>query len=370
MNKPNLRNYTLEELKDLMTHLGEMPYRGEQIFHWITCKSATTFDEMLNLPKKLRSKLSDEFSLDLPEIVDREEDIDGTVKFVLKLKDHNFIETVIIPERDHYTLCVSTQVGCPIGCNFCVTGKIGFKRNLEVFEIISQVVLAKRYLQEKGEKISLRNIVFMGMGEPLLNLQNVIKALKILAHPKGFNYSRKRLTVSTVGLIKEMDILAKEFPTALALSLHAPTDELRRSLIPIAKKYSIEELISACKRFPRVKNSRTTIEYIMIKDVNDSIECAEKLAELLKGYPFKVNLIPFNPHPGIPFERPSQERIEKFQRYLLSRRILTTVRKSKGLGISAACGQLGAKYLNSLTPKSMYKKSTFGTSKISANVYF
>jgi len=199
------------------------------------------------------------------------------------------------------------------------------------------------------------------MGEPLLNLQNLIKALKILAHPKGFNYSRKRLTVSTVGLVKEIEILAREFPVALALSLHAPTDEIRKMLIPVAKKYSVEELISVCKTFPRIKNGRTTIEYIVIKNVNDSIECAKKLAELLKGYPFKVNLIPFNPHPELPFERPSQEDVERFQKYLLSKRILTTVRKSKGLGIKAACGQLGAKLLKSLSPDSMYKKSALGT---------
>jgi len=355
--KPNLRNYSIEELKILMENLGEPSYRGEQIFHWITCKCAINFEEMTDIPKVLRSKLSENFSLALPEIVEKEEDLDGTVKFALRLEDGNLIETVIIPERDHYTLCVSTQVGCPIGCKFCVTGKLGFKRNLEVYEILSQVVIARRYLKEKGEELPLRNIVFMGMGEPLLNLKNLIKALKILAHPKGFNYSRKRLTVSTVGLIKEMEILAREFPVALALSLHAPTDEMRRELIPIAKKYTIEELISACKRFPRIKNSRTTIEYVMIKGVNDSIECAKKLAELLKGYPFKVNLIPFNPYPELPFERPSQEDVERFQKYLLSRKILTTVRKSKGLGIKAACGQLGAKFLKSLSPDSVYKET-------------
>lgn len=357
INKPNLRNYNIDELKELMKSLGEPSYRGEQLFHWITCKDALSFEEMTDLPKALRAKLSENFSLELPEVVDKEEDLDGTVKFALRLKDENLIETVIIPERDHYTLCVSTQVGCPIGCKFCVTGKLGFRRNLEVYEIISQVVLARRYLKEKGEELPLRNIVFMGMGEPLLNLENLIKALKILAHPKGFNYSRKRLTVSTVGLIKEMEILAKEFPTALALSLHAPTDEIRRKLIPIAKKYSVKDLISVCKRFPRIKNSRTTIEYIIIKNINDSLECAEKLAELLKGYPFKVNLIPFNPHPLLPFERPSQEEIERFQKFLLSKGILTTVRKSKGLRIEAACGQLGAKILKSLTPDSMYKET-------------
>lgn len=359
--KPNLRNYTLEELKELMEKLGESSYRGDQIFHWITCKLATSFEEMTDLTKNLRIKLSEKFSLALPQVINLEKDIDGTTKFALKLVDENIIETVIIPERDHFTLCVSTQVGCPIGCKFCVTGKLGFKRNLEVYEIISQVVIAKRYLKEQQEKLPLRNIVFMGMGEPLLNLKNLIKTLKILAHPKGFNYSRKRLTVSTVGLLKEMKILAKEFPCALALSLHAPDDEIRKNLIPLAKKYSVKDLILACKNFPRIKNSRITIEYLIIKNINDSKECAEKLVFLLKNYPFKVNLIPFNPHPLLPFERPSEEEVEQFQKYLLSHRILTTVRKSKGLNIKAACGQLGASFLDSLIPDSMDKKTAFRT---------
>ena len=357
----NLRNLTLEELKEFAVKLGEPSYRGEQIFHWITCKEALSFWEMTDLPKTLRKRLSEEFSLALPEIIETKIDVDGTTKFALKLQDGEIVETVIIPERDHFTLCVSTQVGCPLGCKFCLTAKMGFKRNLEVYEIISQVVLARRYLKEKGEELPLRNIVFMGMGEPLLNLKNLIKALKILAHPKGFNYSKKRLTVSTAGLVKEMEELAKTFPTALAVSLHAPTDKIRRSLMPIARKYSIKEIISACKRFPRIKRGRTTIEYILIKDINDTPYCAHKLAELLKGFPFKVNLIPFNPHPELPFERPSQERIEKFQKILLSHGILTTVRKSKGLGIEAACGQLRAKVVKDSSPDSVNKETAIRT---------
>jgi 23S rRNA (adenine2503-C2)-methyltransferase len=364
MSKLNLRNCTLEEIQVLVKELEEPSYRAEQIFHWITCREALTFEEMTNLPKVLRAKLSEKFSLKLPEVIEIKKDLDETTKFVLKLEDEEIIETVIIPERDHYTLCVSTQVGCPIGCKFCLTGTMGFRRNLECHEIISQVVLARRYLKEKGAELPLRNIVFMGMGEPLLNLKNLIKALKILAHPKGFNYSKKRLTVSTVGLIKEMDILAKEFPTALALSLHAPTDEIRQKLIPIAKKYPIKDLIEACKRFPRIKNSRITIEYVLIKNINADLKSASKLADLLKGYPFKVNLIPFNPHPDLPFERPSQEEVEAFQKKLLSRGILTTVRKSKGLGIQAACGQLRAKHIKSLTPDSVDFKTALRTCEI------
>jgi len=340
MERPNLRGLELEELKQLFKELGEPAYRGEQVFRWLTARYALSFEDMTDLPKALRSKLSGLFSISLPEVVDLQQDTDGTVKFALRLEDGLEIESVLIPERDHFTLCVSTQVGCPIGCKFCLTGKMGFKRNLKVEEILGQVVIAKGYVQEKGLELPLRNIVFMGMGEPLLNFDNLVKSLRILAHPKGFNFSRKRLTVSTVGIIEKMDELAKVFPTALALSLHAPNDEIRRRLIPIAKKYSVKELIDACKRFPRVKRGRTTIEYVLLKGINDSLECARELAHLLKGHPFKVNLIPFNPHPDLPFERPSEERVLAFQEYLLSQRILTTVRKSKGLGIRAACGQL------------------------------
>jgi 23S rRNA (adenine2503-C2)-methyltransferase len=276
----------------------------------------------------------------LPEVVEKISDLEGTTKFALKLQDGEIIETVVIPERDHYTLCVSTQVGCAMGCKFCLTAKGGFKRNLEVYEIISQVIIARLYLKEINSLLPLRNIVFMGMGEPLANYENLIKALKILAHPLGFNVSKKRLTVSTVGLVKKIKKLAEDFPTALAISLHAPNDDLRKSLIPVAKKYPLKDLLETIKTFPRIKNGRTTIEYILIKEINDSLQHAKELVNLFRGFPIKINLIPYNPHPELPFERPEEERIESFQRFLLDHGILTTVRKSKGLDISAACGQL------------------------------
>ncbi|QER41554.1 23S rRNA (adenine(2503)-C(2))-methyltransferase RlmN [Thermodesulfobacterium sp. TA1] len=340
MEKLNLRNYTLEELETLILSLDEPKYRAEQIFHWITCREATDFDQMTNLPKGLRTKLSTHFSLELPEVIEKISDTEGTTKFALRLRDGEIIETVVIPERDHYTLCVSTQVGCAMGCKFCLTAKGGFKRNLEVYEILAQVVIGRLYLKEKGSVLPLRNIVFMGMGEPLANYENLIKVLKILAHPLGFNFSKKRLTISTVGLVKEIRKLAIDFPTALAVSLHAPNDELRKNLIPVAKKYLLKELLEVIKTFPRVKNGRTTIEYILLKDVNDSLQHAKELVKLFKGLPIKINLIPYNPHPELPFERPDEKQVERFQRFLLDHAILTTVRKSKGLEISAACGQL------------------------------
>ncbi|BAU23192.1 50S rRNA methyltransferase [Caldimicrobium thiodismutans] len=353
--KPNLRNLSLEEIKNLLQDLGEPPFRGEQVYHWITCKSALSFEEMTNLPRTLRKKLEENFCLDLPLVVNSQSDEEGTTKFALLLSDGEIIETVLIPERDHFTLCVSTQVGCAMGCRFCLTAKTGFKRNLEVYEILSQVVIAKKYLKTKQEKLPLRNIVFMGMGEPLANYSNLLKSLRILEDKKGFGFSRKRLTVSTAGLIPEMERLAKDFPTALALSLHAPDDELRQKLMPIARKFSLAELIKALERFPRVKKGRHTIEYTLIKGINDSLREAASLAKLLKGFPVKVNLIPYNPHPDLPFERPDESAVERFQKYLLSEGILTTVRKSKGLKISAACGQLRGKLL---------KKSYFQTPAI------
>ncbi|MGC8871605.1 MAG: 23S rRNA (adenine(2503)-C(2))-methyltransferase RlmN [Caldimicrobium sp.] len=364
--KPNLRNFDLEEIRNFLKDLGEPPYRGDQVYRWITCKAAISFDEMSNLPKILREKLDKTFSLSLPELVELQRDEEGTTKFALKLEDGEIIESVLIPERDHFTLCVSTQVGCALGCTFCLTAKSGFKRNLKVYEIISQVVLAKRYLKNKGEELPLRNIVFMGMGEPLANYKNLVKALKILEDKRGFNFSRKRLTVSTAGLVEKMYELAKDFPTALALSLHAPNDELRKKLMPIAKKYPLKVLIKALKDFPRVKNGRHTIEYILIKNINDSLIHAKELANLFKKMPVKINLIPFNPHPELPYERPEEERILAFQKYLLSQGILTTIRKSKGLKISAACGQLRRRVLNHFSiPNSCDLKATIRAGTIS-----
>lgn len=355
----NIRGLLLEELREYLVEMGEPAFRADQVYHWLTCKAVSSFEEMTNIPKILRARLNEAFSLSLPEIVETISDSEGTTKFALRLEDGEVIEMVLIPERDHFTLCVSTQVGCAMGCKFCLTAKTGFRRNLEVSEIISQVVIAKRFLQERGEILPLRNIVFMGMGEPLANYHNLIKALKILEDKRGFNFSRKRLTVSTVGLIDRIQKLAQDFPTALAVSLHAPNDGLRRELIPVAKNYPMEKLLEAIRKFPRIKNGRTTIEYILLGDINDSKKHAEELSRILKGLPVKVNLIPFNPHPELPFRRPSSESVLEFQRYLLDQGILTTVRKSKGVEISAGCGQLRRRVLNSSSiPETTYRETT------------
>jgi len=381
--KVKSRGLTLDELSNHIIALGEKPYRARQVYHWITAKAAQSFDEMTDLPKGLRAKLSEVFSLELPEVIEIQTAQDGTTKFALLLKNGEVIEMVLIPERDHFTLCVSSQVGCSMGCKFCLTARSGFKRNLEAWEIISQVVLAKRWLKdflspraklgvspvvlakrwlkEKEENLPLRNIVFMGMGEPLTNYTNLVQSLKILADHEGFNFSRKRLTVSTAGIIPKIWALAKDFPTALAVSLHSADQYLRDYLMPGVKQYPLSDLRESIKAFPRIKNGRTTIEYVLLKDINDREEHAEKLYRFLKGLKVKVNLIPFNPHPELPFKRPEPERVEAFQRYLLNRGVLTTVRKSKGLEISAACGQLRRRVL---APNSFQAVSAEGASSI------
>ena len=381
--KVKSRGLTLDELSNHIIALGEKPYRARQVYHWITAKAAQSFDEMTDLPKGLRAKLSEVFSLELPEVIEIQTAQDGTTKFALLLKNGEVIEMVLIPERDHFTLCVSSQVGCSMGCKFCLTARSGFKRNLEAWEIISQVVLAKRWLKdflsprakrgvspvvlakrwlkEKEENLPLRNIVFMGMGEPLTNYTNLVQSLKILADHEGFNFSRKRLTVSTAGIIPKIWALAKDFPTALAVSLHSADQSLRDYLMPGVKQYPLSDLRESIKAFPRIKNGRTTIEYVLLKDINDREEHAEKLYRFLKGLKVKVNLIPFNPHPELPFKRPEPERVEAFQRYLLNRGVLTTVRKSKGLEISAACGQLRRRVL---APNSFQAVSAEGASSI------
>ncbi len=354
----NARGLSLEELTNYLLLLGEKPYRGKQVYHWIHGRCALNFEEMTDLPKSLRAKLSEIFSLSLPQIVEKQQGKDGTTKFALKLEDEEVIETVLIPERDHYTLCLSTQVGCAMGCKFCLTARSGFKRNLATWEIISQVIIAKRWLKERKEVLPLRNIVFMGMGEPLANYERVLKALKILADPEGFNFSRKRLTLSTLGIIPKIYALAKDFPVALAISLHTADETLRQALMPATKSYPLADLRRAMQDFPRIKNGRTTIEYVLLNGINDSLEQAELLAQYLKGLKVKVNLIPFNPHPELPFARPDEETLLAFQRYLLDRGILTTIRKSKGLDISAACGQLRRRMLR---PNSLQGIATEGT---------
>ncbi len=338
----NLRDYTLEELELLFVSRGLPAFRGRQIFRWLTHTALETFYQMTDLPKSLQNELAEEFSISLPELIKEEVSTDGTRKLGLKLADGEIIECVLIPEVDHHTLCVSSQVGCAMGCTFCLTAQMGFRRNLTPGEIIGQVIRAKEVLEREGltKRKPLRNLVFMGMGEPLANYDSVLKALKNLLHPKGFNFSSRRVTVSTVGLVPQILRLGQDILVRLAISLHAPDDETRNLLIPINKRYPIRELLAACRKYPLKKGWRITFEYVLLAGVNDSLEAAKLLANILRGLPVKINLIPFNEHPDLAFRRPKEEVIFAFQKLLLDAGYVATIRKSRGQDISAACGQL------------------------------
>jgi 23S rRNA (adenine2503-C2)-methyltransferase len=336
--KKDLGGLERRELEAELTARGEGRFRAQQMFHWIYRRGAASIDTMTDLPRELRAALGSDFAVSQPEIVKRERSIDGTEKFVLKLADGRAIESVFIPDTPAMTFCISTQVGCAMACAFCLTGKMGLVRNLTAAEITGQVRVLAGALDLHGKPF---NIVLMGMGEPLHNYDETMKALRILADEHGFNLPSKRVTLSTVGLLKELERLAKEpYMPNLAISLHAPTDATRGELVPLNKKYGIGEIIDACRRFPLKKRSRITFEYVLLAGVNDRPDDARTLAKLLNGVKSKVNLIPLNAAAGIPFERPSDAVIDRFAKILADRGLTVSVRKSRGRDIRAACGQL------------------------------
>ena len=292
---------------------------------------------MSNLSKEFRRELADcAIISDLePEVV--EVSRDGTRKYLFRLADGNTIESVLIPEEDRNTLCISSQVGCAMACKFCLTGSFKLIRNLSTAEIVNQVCAVKR-------EVEVKNIVLMGMGEPLANLENVIRALKIITCDDGLQFSTRRVTVSTAGLVPEMDILGKAVTVNLAVSINATTDEQRDRLMPINRKYPLKDLLAACKRFPLPARRMITFEYVMIKEVNDSLDDAKRLVKLISGIPCKVNLIPFNEHEGCTFKKPDQEAIDRFHKYLLDKHFTVITRSSRGTDISAACGQLKGRF--------------------------
>ncbi len=327
-------------------------FRAKQIYNWVYQHHIDTFMQMENLPKSLRAELSERFDISPLQIVRKERSEDGSVKYLFRLQDGHTVESVLLKMKDaqydeegelihhaKYTVCVSSQVGCKVGCAFCLTAKGGFIRNLSVGEIVGQVLEIK-----KDNKIASNrrvNIVYMGMGEPLDNLDNLAKAIRIFANENGLSISPKRQTVSTSGISTKIKKLGDmELGVQLAISLHAVDDELREKLIPMNKAYNIASIIEAVKSFPVNTRKRVMFEYLVIKDVNDDITSAKRLIKLLEGIKAKVNLIYFNPYPGSEFQRPEPERMKRFQEYLLSKGILCTIRESKGIDISAACGQL------------------------------
>ena len=320
---------------------GHPRFRARQIFQWIYRHGATDLsapDVMTNLPAELRRHLTDTFTLSTPALVLRERSIDGTEKFLLRFADGKEIESVFIPDTPAMTFCISTQVGCAMACAFCLTGRMGLVRNLTAGEIVGQVRVLADALNLRTSPF---NIVLMGMGEPLHNYDETMTALRILTDEHGFAMPARRITLSTVGLLPALERLAAEpvMPN-LAISLHAPTDVQRGELVPLNKKYGVGEIIAACKRFPLKKRSRITFEYVMLAGVNDSPEDARRLATLLAGMKSKVNLIPLNAAAGIPFERPSDEVVDRFAAILADRGLVVSVRKSRGRDIRAACGQL------------------------------
>lgn len=333
----DIKNFTIEELTAFLDGMGKERFRARQIMRWVYGRGVTDFAEMTDLSKDLREELAARaFISDWhPEVV--EESRDGTCKYLFRLEDGHAVEMVRIPmEGGRTTLCVSTQVGCAMGCTFCLTGTFDLVRNLSPAEIINQVCDAVK----EGP---VNNIVLMGMGEPLHNLENVVKALQILYLPEGFNFGPRKVTLSTSGLVPQMRELSRRIRVNLAVSLNATTDAVRDELMPVNRRYPLKDLMAACREFPLQPRQRITFEYILIRDVNDSLEDAKRLVKLLHGIKAKVNLIPFNEHEGSDFRTPPEERIETFQTYLLNRNLVAIRRAGKGQDISAACGQLKGK---------------------------
>ena len=344
----NLLDYTQNELANII----KPKFRAKQIYEWIYKKNAKSFDEMSNLPKDIREDLKGEFQIDPLSCVRSEISKDGSIKYLFKLHDGKTIESVLLPMKDEildqngkvekharYTICVSSQVGCKMGCSFCLTAKGGFIRNLSAGEIVGQILWIKRENNRPYERRV--NIVYMGMGEPLDNLDNVPKAINILKDNDGLAIGARRQTISTSGLATQIKKLGEmDLGVLLAISLHAVTDELREKLMPVNKAYNIASVMDAVRQFPIDMRKRVMFEYLIMDKINDNLSDAKALVKLLHGIKAKVNLILFNPHEGSPYQRPSQENVEKFRDYLQSRGVTCTIRQSKGLDISAACGQL------------------------------
>ncbi len=339
MTKTDLKNLTLPALEQFLQGQGKERFRATQIFKWIYQQDARSFEEMTNISKELRRELSESAFISDLEVEAVEEGGDGTKKYLFKLDDGQAVESVLIPIEGRNTLCISSQVGCAMACEFCLTGTFRLTRNLTTAEIVNQIMAVRRDVRESGEEI--RNIVMMGMGEPLHNLDNVIPAIQIMIDGNGLQLSNRRVTVSTCGLVPEMARLGREVPNVnLAISLNATTDELRNRIMPVNRRYPLKELLRACREFPLPGRRKVTFEYVMLGGVNDSLEDAKRLLRLISDIPNKVNLIPFNEHEGCDFKAPTQAAIDAFHTYLIDRHVTVITRDSRGSDISAACGQL------------------------------
>ncbi len=370
----NLLDFNAKNLASFCAEIGEKPYRAKQLLRWIHQSGEADFAGMSNLAKVLRAKLSATAVVKSPQVISEHISADGTYKWLLDVGAGNGIETVFIPEPSRGTLCISSQVGCALECTFCSTGRQGFNRNLRVAEIIGQLWWANKVLgatneeigskpehlvgeprvvQSSGHSHTVSNVVMMGMGEPLANFENVATALDLMLDDNAYGLSRRRVTVSTSGLVPAMDRLRERCPVALAVSLHAPNDELRDQLVPINKKYPIKDLLAACQRYlETAPRDFITFEYIMLAGVNDSVAQARELVKLVRGTPCKFNLIPFNPFSNSGYERSSSEVTYRFRDVLMQAGLVTTVRKTRGDDIAAACGQLAGRVLDKTQRKS------------------
>ncbi len=343
--KVNLLDLDREALREFFAELGEKPFRADQLMKWIYHYGCDNFEEMTNLNKQLRAKLAARAEIVAPKIVKEQRSTDGTIKWALEVSGGQEVETVYIPEEDRATLCVSSQVGCALECTFCSTAQQGFNRNLKVSEIIGQVWQAARVLGPVGKtgERPVTNVVMMGMGEPLLNVSNVVPAMNLMMEDFGFGLSKRRVTLSTSGVVPALDKLAGKIDVALAISLHAPNDQLRNEIVPINRKYNIEAFLASVRRYieaSKANKGKVTVEYVMLDHVNDGTEHAHELAACLKNTPAKINLIPWNPFPGAPYGRSSNSRVDRFAKVLMEKGFTVIVRKTRGDDIDAACGQL------------------------------
>ncbi|OFZ30418.1 MAG: 23S rRNA (adenine(2503)-C(2))-methyltransferase [Bdellovibrionales bacterium RIFCSPHIGHO2_01_FULL_40_29] len=336
----NFYSFTLEGLEAYLKQYGKEKFRAQQIFKWVYEQRVTDFDLMLNLSKDLRAELKNLITFELPPILKHLISVDGTQKFLFDVRDGNSIEAVVIPSDDRLTLCVSSEIGCNMACHFCFTGKQKLKRRLEISEIVGQFMQVQDVIGQKGLKLS--NIVFMGMGEPLDNPEAVFGAIDVIHSPWGVNLSRKKITVSTSGLIPEM-YRVSEAKVRLAVSLNGYNDDVRSQIMPINKKYPLRDLLNECKRYYRATGDKITMEYVLLKGITDQISHAHELVKLLRDVPCKINLIPFNEHPGSGFERPSDETVQAFHTECMGLGAQVLLRRTMGRDIFAACGQLTTK---------------------------
>jgi 23S rRNA (adenine2503-C2)-methyltransferase len=366
--KINLMGLSRRELEDFFVSIEEKPFRATQIIKWIHQRGVSDVSQMTDLSKVLRQKLEETCEIKVPEVLYEKSSKDGTKKWVIKVGEKDLVEMVLIPEKNRATLCVSSQVGCAVDCSFCATGKQGFSRNLDLDEIIGQVWVAANSfgLPREPNSRHITNVVMMGMGEPLLNFEPVVNAMDLMTDDHAYGLSKRKVTLSTSGIVPKIDDLSKVSDVALTISLHAPNDELRNELVPINKKYPIQELLDSVKRYVDSCDDKriTTIEYILIDGINDEMAHAEELAELLRQLPSKINLIPFNAFEGSDYLKPSGNRVKRFQKYLQGEGYVTTIRSTRGDDIMAACGQLVGQVNDKTRRKERAQKNQIKTKAI------